>query len=185
MREPDSSALRFFGASEAWAATLPALARECYLPYYAYLWEPGAMDAYLERVYAPDTVLAELRDPNVRFEIAERAGRAIGFFKLWWRHDHPHATNAAYLERVYVSPTAGRGVGTALVARAMHAAADAGRDRIWLRAMDSAVKPIERYRALGFRDVATEELSLRGMIPAYRGMRALARALETPAGPSR
>jgi len=115
----------------------------------------------------------------------ERAGRAIGFSKLWWRHDHPHATNAAYLERVYVSPTAGRGVGTALVARAMRAAADAGRDRIWLRAMDSAVKPIERYRELGFRDVATEELSLPGMIPAYRGMRVLARSLETPAGPSR
>lgn len=145
------------------AGLLPRVTRECYVPWYAHLWEGGDMDAYLAFLYSPERVASELADPNVVYEFACRTDRPsrgpVGFLKLELSHDREGIANAAYLERVYVAEDAGRGCGTALMRRAFERARAAGRDRIWLRAMDTADKPLASYASLGFREVARERYS--------------------------
>ena len=167
---------RLLGPGEA--AILAVVASECYAPYYSHLWRPGAMHAYLAATYEPARVEAELRDPNVRFELASLAGTPAGFSKLELRRDRAALPNAAYLERVYVSPRVlGRGVGRELVARACAAAAAAGRESIWLRAMASSPRPIASYEAAGFVACGTELFDALGLIDAERPMVVMAKPL--------
>ena len=169
---------RLVGPGEA--AILAAVAADCYVPYYAYLWRPGAMHAYLAATYEPARVEAELRDPNVRFKIAGLAGTAAGFSKLELRRDRAALPNAAYLERVDVSERAfGRAVGRMLIARACAAAAAAGRASIWLRAMASSPRPIASYEAAGFEACGTESFEGPGMLDAERPMVVMAKPLES------
>jgi GNAT superfamily N-acetyltransferase len=157
------------------AELLPRVTRECYLPWYSHLWQPGEMDRYLGDLYSPERVARELADPNVVYEFAYRDGRPVAFLKLERRHDRDGIADAAYLERVYVSTAAGRGCGTALMLRAFERARADGRARIWLRAMDTSDGPIARYTALGFREVARERYSgTYRMWPELAGMVVLA-----------
>ena len=166
---PVACEYRLLGQGDA--VMLAATAADCYVPYYAHLWLPGAMQAYLAATYEPARVVAELGDPNVRFELASLAGTAVGFAKLELRHDRVGLPNAAYLERVYVSPRVlGRGVGRMLVARACAAAAAAGRASIWLRAMASSARPIASYETQGFVSCGVEPFESPGMIDAERPM---------------
>jgi GNAT superfamily N-acetyltransferase len=181
-----SGLFSFRRATPADAALLPIVTRRCYGHWYDHLWAPGERDAYLARIYAPDVVARELADPSVVYELAWHAGPrdaaggpedAVGFTKLVCRQDLAERPDGAYLERIYVHPSAGRGLGTLLTERALERARAAGRAYVWLRAMDTAVKPMERYAALGFRDVGGERLAMPGMLEAYRGMRVMVREL--------
>ena len=178
-----SCEFRLLGAGDVpiLAATVP----RCYVPYYAHLWQPGAMQAYLAATYAPARIAAELCDPNVRFELASLAGAAVGFSKIELRHDRAGLPSAAYLERVYVSPRVlGRGVGRALIDRACAAAAAAGRESIWLRAMASSQRPIASYEAAGFVACGTESFDAPGVIDAERPMVVMAKRCRDVARPS-
>jgi GNAT superfamily N-acetyltransferase len=133
------------------AAWLGVLAAACYERYYAGLWEPGAMTAYLAETYAPRRLAAELTDENIHFDIAWQHGHPVGFMKTHSRCDRVETPNAAYLERVYVLPAvAGQGVGTRLIEHALARARVARRAWIWLQAMADADRPLGRYAALGF-----------------------------------
>lgn len=180
----ESGLFSFRVATSDDAELLPRVTRECYLPWYSHLWEPGEMDAYLAFLYSPTRVAAELADPNVVYEFAYRADRPargpVAFLKLELAKDRELIPNAAYLERVYVAADAGRGCGTALMQRAFDRARVAGRDRIWLRAMDTADKPLASYTALGFREIARERYEGQfRMKPALAGMVVLAADLRT------
>jgi len=177
-RRPTVAACEFRVLVPGDAAILAAAVPGCYVPYYAHLWQPGAMQAYLAATYEHARLEAELGDPNVRFELASLAGAVVGFSKLELRHDHARLPNAAYLERVYVSPRVlGRGVGRALIARACAAAAAAGRESIWLRAMASSLRPIASYEAAGFAACGTESFDAPGVIDAERPMVVMAKPL--------
>jgi GNAT superfamily N-acetyltransferase len=182
-----SGLFSFRVATPADAELLPLVTRECYLPWYSHLWEPGEMDAYLAFLYAPARVASELADPNVVYEFAYRTDAPergpVAFLKLELRNDRAGIANAAYLERVYVAADAGRGCGTALMLRAFDRAREAGRERIWLRAMDSSDKPVSRYAALGFREFARERYSGQFRMREHlAGMVVLVRELEPGPG---
>ncbi|MEI8296612.1 MAG: GNAT family N-acetyltransferase [Pseudomonadota bacterium] len=133
----------------------------CYTPYYHDLWEPGGMAAYLESIYAPPRIAAELVDPNLRYEIAYLAGEPVGFSKYHFRCDRDEIINAAYLERVYVAPAViGTGVGRCLIERMIDTARSQAREWIWLQAMSDAAKPLERYRDMGFTQCGQHHLEL-------------------------
>ena len=125
--------------------------------------------------------MSELADPNLRFEIVYRADEPVGFSKYHVRCDRVDTPNAAYLERVYVSPSvAGRGVGSKLIDRMIDDARLAGRDWIWLLAMSHAEKPIARYRTLGFEECGRHTLSLPRVKPSEAGMVVMRLALRAP-----
>lgn len=179
----ESGLFSFRVATPADAELLPRVTRVCYVPWYSHLWEPGEMDAYLAFLYSPERVASELADPNVVYEFAYRTDRPergpVAFLKLELRNDRAGIANAAYLERVYVATDAGPGCGTALMHRAFDRARAAGRERIWLRAMDTSDKPVSRYTALGFREIARERYSGQfRMLDHLAGMVVLARALD-------
>ncbi|MBS0393058.1 MAG: GNAT family N-acetyltransferase [Proteobacteria bacterium] len=173
--------LDFSHCGQADAGLLRQVAISCYAPYYRDLWEPGGMEAYLDTLYEPIVLAAELADPNLRFEIACLRGEPVGFSKLHFRCDRAGTSNAAYLERVYVAPAvAGGGVGRRLIDRMIAGARERGRDWIWLQAMADAQKPLQRYRALGFVDCERTQLELPKVRPGRAAMIVLRKDLRAP-----
>ena len=141
------------------------------------------MEEYLSRVYEPVLLASELADPNLRFEIAYQDGEPVGFSKLHFRCDRAATPNAAYLERVYVAPSVtGTGVGRRLIERMVDSARTHGRDWIWLQAMADSVKPMERYRQLGFLECEHTRLTMPKVRPGRNGMVVMRKDLRTNAG---
>ena len=172
--------LDFRRCTPADAALLRELAARCYTPYYEDLWEPGGMEAFLGRLYDPVLLISELADPNLQFEIAYRDTVPVGFSKFHGRCDRADTPNAAYLERVYVAPhVIGLGVGRCLMDRLIHRACDLGRDWIWLQAMADAARPLERYHALGFAQIARTMLELPRVRAGRAGMVVLRKSLKS------
>jgi GNAT superfamily N-acetyltransferase len=175
--------LEFRRCGPSSANLLRQVAISCYAPYYKDIWEPGGMEVYLNTLYEPVALAAELADPNLRFEIAYLRSEPVGFSKVHFRCDRAGTTNAAYLERVYVAPSvAGSGVGTRLIERMIVSARDSGREWIWLQAMADSEKPLERYRALGFVECERTRLDAPKVRPGRAGMVVLRKHLHRGAG---
>jgi GNAT superfamily N-acetyltransferase len=137
--------------SPADADLVRAVAIACYEPYYAGLWAEGGMAAYLAATYAPDRLVSELADVNLRYELAWQQDQPVAFLKTHERLDRPGVPNALYLERVYVTPEVlGRGVGRRLIEHALARARSLGRQWVWLQAMADAHHALASYRKLGF-----------------------------------
>ena len=153
------------------AARLQRLAWKCYPPYYDYLWQPGAMAAYLNDAFDEALLAAELADDNLVYEIVHANGEDLAFLKWHRRADSEACPDAAYLERVYVSPEgAGRRIGTELVCRAVEGARAEGRQWIWLRAMADLPQVLARYEAAGFVAYAKSAITTPGIRPERAGM---------------
>ena len=153
------------------AARLQRLAWQCYPPYYDYLWQPGAMEAYLTEAFDETLLAAELADDNLVYEIVRAGGEDLAFLKWHRRADGEGCPDAAYLERVYVSPAgAGRRIGTELIRRAVEGARAAGRQWIWLRAMADLPQVLARYEAAGFVTYAKSAITTPGIRPERAGM---------------
>ena len=177
--------LDFRRCTPAAANELREVAINCYTPYYQDLWEPGGMEEYLSTVYEAVLLASELADPNLRFEIAYRGGEAVGFSKFHFRCDRAGTPNAAYLERVYVAPSVtGTGVGRRLIERMIDSARAHGRDWIWLQAMADSIKPLERYRELGFVECEVTRLAMPKVRPGRNAMLVMRKDLRSNAGHS-
>jgi GNAT superfamily N-acetyltransferase len=157
---------------------LRTIAIESYAAFYAYLWQPKAMENYLAKAFRREQLETEISAPNVVYKIARRAGADAGYLK-WHRLENLGTlTNAAYLERVYVLPSAaGRRVGTRLIEDAIHDARTAGRTSMWLRAMANQHAVVDRYRALGFEVIDHTELVEPGVRPEHAAMIVMSRTL--------
>ncbi len=157
---------------------LQTIASESYAAYYAYLWQPNAMENYLARAFSRQQLETEISVPNVVYKIARRAGVDAGYLK-WHRLENIGTlTNAAYLERVYVLPSAaGRRVGQRLIEDAIDDARTAGRTSIWLRAMTNQHAVVDRYRALGFDVFDHAQLVEPGVRPEHAAMVVMSRTL--------
>jgi GNAT superfamily N-acetyltransferase len=160
------------------AARLRALAYRCYPPFYAYLWHPGGMEAYLEAAFDEQLLAAELANPNLVYEAVQIQGVDVAFVKWHRREDTDDLSNAAYLERVYVAPeVAGQRVGSVLVDRVLTAARQEGRQWIWLRAMADIDKVLARYRAAGFETFKRDAITTAGIRTEHAGMAVMRCAL--------
>ena len=160
------------------AARLRALAYRCYPPFYAYLWHPGGMEAYLEASFDERLLAAELADSNLVYEVLQQGGHDVAFVKWHRRADTDALPNAAYLERVYVAPeVAGHRVGSLLIERAMAAAREEGRQWMWLRAMADIDKVLARYRAAGFETFQRSAITAQGIRAEHAGMAVMRCAL--------
>ncbi len=160
------------------AARLRALAYRCYPPFYAYLWHPGGMEAYLEASFDERLLTGELADPNLVYEVLQQGDHDVAFVKWHRRADTDALPNAAYLERVYVAPeVAGQRIGSLLIERAMAAAREDGRQWIWLRAMADVDKVLARYRAAGFETFQRSAITAKGIRVEHAAMAVMRCAL--------
>jgi diamine N-acetyltransferase len=125
-----------------------------YLPHYQHLWQPGGIEWYMQHCFGDAVLQKELTDENIEYYIAADDGNQnIGILKLVLHKPLPDSDveNALYLEKIYfIKEWTGKGVGRELLNFAISRAEELGRDCIWLKAMDTSVKPIAAYQRAGF-----------------------------------
>lgn len=87
-------------------------------------------------------------------------------------------SDAFEIERIYLTRHAkGRGIGKAMMLRAIAIAEEMGRDLIWLKVMDGNFASIKFYESFGFKRFAPVTLDLPNLRPEHAGMFVMRRSL--------
>ena len=114
---------------------------------------PDDFKAYMAAAFGEEIQRAELEDPNTTVFFAESDGDAVGYVML--REGRVPscvaADDALEIARLYARRRVlGRGVGAALMQRALAEAAGRGRDAVWLGVWDRNERAIRFYESWGF-----------------------------------
>jgi diamine N-acetyltransferase len=125
-----------------------------------------ALDGFVSATFGDAIQAAELADPACRFLLAEVDGGLAGYLLLrdgtpppGVPGDHP-----LLLDRFYVAPAAqGRGIGGALLRRAIDEAQDDGHDLLWLSVWERNARAIAVYQRWGFVPVGEIAFDLAGV----------------------
>ena len=124
---------------------------------------PGNMDLYCARAFGPEIQLREIGERDLVTTLADEGRQLVGFSQLRIGKASPavKAKRPAELNRIYVAAEwHGRGVGRALMDRALADAKRAACDRLWLGVWEHNPKAMAFYRELGFEIVGTQSFML-------------------------
>lgn len=114
---------------------------------------PDDLDAYMNEAFAPETIAAELADPEVVYFIAEIAGEIVGYAKLK-RNSREACTagaNPIELCRLYsLSEYIGKGIGKALMLHSLDFARAENHDFMWLGVWEYNFRAQKFYEKFGF-----------------------------------
>ncbi len=151
---------------------LRMVALKAYADHYLHLWDDGG-EWYMQKSFSITQLTLELEDGNARFYLVYCEDEAVGFLKV--NVDAPFqdvlGVDALELERIYLSKAAsGKGIGKEVVSFVDALAATLHKKTIWLKVMDSSVKPITFYTQQGFGICGTHRLALEKMKAELRGM---------------
>jgi diamine N-acetyltransferase len=124
---------------------------------------PDDFTAYMAAAFAEEIQRAELEDPNTTVFFAESDGDAVGYVML--REGRVPscvaADDALEIARLYARRRVlGRGVGAALMQRALAEAAGRGRDAVWLGVWDRNERAIRFYESWGFHRTGSQPFLL-------------------------
>lgn len=164
------------------AEALSELAKAIYKEYYLHLWHPGGADWYQnEYAYHPASLRTELEDSNnLHFIVYNVYEKPMGYLKL-----RINATLQGYdqlncleIERIYLHKEAtGKGIGKQLMQLSEEVAKENGKQKIFLKAMDSSKDAIAFYQKMGYSVCGTLKLTFEQMKEEYRGMVILSKTL--------
>ena len=158
-----NSGLRLVDARVADADALSAAGQRLFTQAYGPHSEPDDLAVHVDRYFGPDSVAAELQEPDVTYTMAFDDDAIAGFIKLR-RGPSPEAIPAAdavEVQQLYVDAERQRkGVGRALMNRAVAVAREEGRTGLWLSVWQDADWATAFYRAYGFRAVGTADFWL-------------------------
>lgn len=138
--------------------TLRELSYRTYHETFAHMNTASNMRAYLERAFDIDKLRGELSDGNSLFFFLYAGGQLAGYLKL---NESPaqtdiHDIRALEIERIYVAKEfQGKGLGRALLDKAVDAANDRGKSYIWLGVWEKNDKAISFYQKNGFYEIGT------------------------------
>lgn len=124
---------------------------------------PDDFAAYMATAFGEDIQRAELEDPDTTVLFAERDGEAIGYVML---REGPvpsgiTADDALQIVRLYARQRVlGRGIGAALMQRALAEAAGRGKDAVWLGVWDRNDRAIRFYESWGFHRIGSQPFLL-------------------------
>ena len=124
---------------------------------------PDDMAAYLATAFNPAQLVVELANSAALFLIADVAGGAVGYAKLYAGAPWAGIEGAKPVElvRLYVSQDwLGRGVGAALMRACLEAARQAEHETIWLGVWERNERAQAFYRKWNFRAVGTHVFHL-------------------------
>jgi len=145
------------------APSLAILAERTFRDAFGARNSPGNMDLHCARVFGPDIQLREIGERGIVTTLADEGGRLVGYSQLHIGKASPSvkAQHPAELNRIYVvAEQHGRGIGQALMKRALTDAARAGCDRLWLGVWEHNPKAMAFYKQLGFEIVGTHAFML-------------------------
>lgn len=152
-----SDAVRFFTPTRDIAASLGAMARQCFSDAFAHLYEPAPFARFLEDAYGPGGRMErDLDDRSVRWQIAAAGDQIIGYAKLSpLRAPAPAPQPGALeLQQIYVlTPWHGRGVAERLMHWALANARAEGAPEIYLTVFDHNARAKRFYSRHGFIEV--------------------------------
>ena len=120
---------------------------------------PEDFTAYMAAAFGEDIQRAELEDPDTVVFFAERDGEALGYVMLREGRapSFVAASDALQIVRLYARQRLlGRGVGAALMQRALAEAAGRGKDAVWLGVWDRNERAIRFYESWGFHRAGTQ-----------------------------
>ncbi|MBO9725962.1 MAG: GNAT family N-acetyltransferase [Novosphingobium sp.] len=148
--------LRF--AAPADAAALADLGTRSFVAKFGYMYTPEDLRNFLAESHGEEKVAKEIADPTMRVLLAEKEGRLLGFCKLVLACGWPeHARGQAVIElkQLYTDPeTTGRGIGSALMDRAMEIAREQAADEVQLSVWSGNEGAQKFYARYGFGKVA-------------------------------
>lgn len=158
-----SSRIRLVDAVAADAEQLSAAGRRLFVQAYGDYSRPDDLEMHVEEYFGRDSVASELQIPEVSYTIAFDADAIAGFIKIR-RGPAPAAVPAAdaiEVQQLYVDAERQRkGVGRALMDRAVAIARQEGRAGLWLSVWQDADWATGFYEAYGFGTVGTAEFWL-------------------------
>lgn len=129
------------------------IALETFKETYEALNEPEPFNAYIIRNFSTDQILKQFETLESSFFFARCEGDVAGYLKLNIENaqtDTP-LERAMEIERIYISQSfKGRGLGKALIGKAIEEAQNAKLDWLWLGVWDQNAHAIEFYQRQGF-----------------------------------
>jgi ribosomal protein S18 acetylase RimI-like enzyme len=158
-----SPEVRLVEAVAADAAALSAAGERLFVQAYGRYSPPDDLAVHLRDHFGRDSVAAELQNPDVRYTIALGGDAIAGFVKIR-SGDAPETipcVDAVEVQQLYVDAAWQRkGVGRALMDRAVAAAREQARAGLWLSVWQDADWATSFYEAYGFRRAGTAEFRL-------------------------
>jgi diamine N-acetyltransferase len=124
---------------------------------------PENLAAYLAASFTPVQLSAELSDPSILLLLAEIAGDAVGYAKLFSGQMPPEISAPHPIELVRIYSTRayfGRGVGPALIQACLDLAIQRGFQTIWLGVWERNLRAQSFYRKWGFQIVGSHPFLL-------------------------
>jgi ribosomal protein S18 acetylase RimI-like enzyme len=148
--------LRF--AAPADAAALADLGARSFVAKFGYMYTPEDLENFLAESHSEAKAAREIADPAMQVLLAEEEGRLLGFCKLvlacGWP-DHARGRKVIELKQLYTDPeTTGRGIGSALMDRAMEIAREQEADEVQLSVWSGNEGAQKFYARYGFGKVA-------------------------------
>jgi ribosomal protein S18 acetylase RimI-like enzyme len=145
------------------ARALSAAGARLFVQAYGKYSEPDDLATHVNEYFGRDCVAAELKKPEVDYTIAYDAADIAGFIKIR-RASAPAdipAAEAVEVQQLYVDAhRQRRGVGRALMARAVVTAREEGYPGLWLSVWQDADWATGFYESFGFVKVGTAEFRL-------------------------
>ncbi|GFE73093.1 GNAT family N-acetyltransferase [Novosphingobium sp. TCA1] len=145
-------------AAAADAAALADLGARSFVAKFGYMYTPEDLADFLADSHSEAKAAKEIADPSMRVFLAEEEGRLLGFCKLvlacGWP-DHARGQSVIELKQLYTDPqTTGRGIGTALMDRALEIAREQAADEVQLSVWSGNEGAQRFYARYGFAKVA-------------------------------
>ena len=163
MRGTDSSPIVTRVARPDDAALLTELGASTFAETFEAANTPEDFTAYMAGAFGEDIQRAELEDPDTIVFLAERDGEAVGYVMLREGRapSFVAADDALQIVRLYARQRVlGRGIGAALMQRALAEAAGRGKDAVWLGVWDRNERAIRFYESWGFHRIGSQPFLL-------------------------
>jgi diamine N-acetyltransferase len=140
------------------AQALAVLGRETFCHTFAHLYRAEDLNAFLETVYSPASLAADLANPKRLFQVAEVDGTLIGYCKLGLDGSLDHDSGGRHvidLKQLYLMPGhQGTGIAAHLMDWALAEAERLGADDMLLSVWSGNERAQRFYKRYGFDWVA-------------------------------
>jgi len=140
------------------APALSALGRDSFCAAFADLYRPEDLQAFLKKAYCVEAVAREIAAEEYIHQLAEDAGKLIGFCKLQVPSTYTQyssAKNPIALSQLYTAPElTGAGIGAALMDWALDKARARGADAVQLSVYSENYGAQRFYQRYGFTKIA-------------------------------
>lgn len=147
-------------AKPADAEALARLGRESFCDAFEHLYRPEDLQPFLQEVYSPEAVAAEIADPGIRHQLTEDApGSGLtAFIKIKYDSpytEHSDARQPLCLGQLYTDPArTGEGLGAALMDWCLNLARQRNCDAVQLSVYSENFGAQRFYQRYGFQKIA-------------------------------